>query len=386
MESPNLDLYFDDENLFVLRNKILYKYDHTANLIDQRPCDYIMIKKFINHYYFYDGSNIYKSSDLHNNLENITENLLKDKIIIDFYIYNDILYYITLVNDSLFYNDMPIMAYSWYDKYLFYSTNNGTYKVDLESDTHQSVNDVSATFICATKNVLIYSRFSKIYIDTGKSIRSVHRHDNSITNLFVNGNNLYVMTDDIKLSILDIYKDNLRNINEYISTNKKIIRFKDYIVLLNELELVFYNIEESKDNILYYLPNTTSLNITNEEVEEMHSVIIEPVYYHDDKFTDMKMYKDIIILTNNEYICSVYKIKRSLGIFYTGKSICVVFRNRVEVYKMINGKLTFMRKLKSIKQQIDDIIEKEDVYYYVSGKNLIKNGLINLVIDTEYKK
>lgn len=383
MQGINSDFFITDNYLFVKRNKLLIKYSLSHELIDFKSTEYQIIRIFNDFVYLYNGSEIYKASNFYDT--DSYYKIFEEKNIKDFYIFNDIIFFIHEKNNLIFFREFEITSYCWSEKFLFFSNKNGLFKIDLITNFKSVITDIPVDLIYTVGDILIYTKSNKIYINTPSVKRTVHKHDFKITNMILNDNLLYIYTEDNKLSILNIYKDHIRYINEYSSTNIKMCVYNNCVYILNDVELIIYDIETGEDKIFYNVPNICKSKLVSEEIENIHSVIVEPVYFNNDLYDSIVIYKNIIFLLSNDDLCCVYRFDKVLSIFYTGKSICAVFRNRIEVYRFINKKLMFIRRLKSTKQKIDNILEENELFYFICGNKLIKNDLINIIIDESYK-
>jgi hypothetical protein len=427
MHGINLNMFINEDYIFILRNNSLLKYTQDYVLVESKYCKYSLVKEYENTFYLYDGTNIYKSKDL----DLIEVSKYKEVgNIKDFHIYNKKIYLLKdnqieddqreddqreedqreedqreedqieedqieedqreedqreddqreedqREDDKVSNNKIEDIHY-WDNQYLYYNSTNGIYKIDLihkQSFMLSNIQNVSCIY--AHKNMFIYStNQGKIFIQ-GEEERTLHKHDNPIIRIYINKNILYILTKDNKFSILDMYRDSIRYITEYSSTNIKIERYKDEIYILNEFEFVKYDIQSGTQIIKYNIPNIEKVFIVDDLIEE-GEVSLTPVYHYNDECDLIIKYRNNLICTKDLIITSVYNIKNT-NIFYTNGYICVQLKNRIEVYRRGSNKLYFVRNLKTM-ENISDIKEEDGVFYYVVGDSLIKSSIINLKV------
>ncbi|EQB59876.1 hypothetical protein NAPIS_ORF02573 [Vairimorpha apis BRL 01] len=399
LTNSNKNLIVDKDYIYIQRDNFLLKFTHLNELLETTICQNI-VKEFNNKFYI-NGSEI--------NFDN-REEFKFDKVQ-DFHIYNSKLYFFTYT-----YN-----IYYYYEKFLYYYENSSIYRLNLEKQNiefickaeHVSYLYVKDNYIiCSTlqgKIIIIKeddnlkNTDSELEMDQSNNkftsskrydIYILHKHDTPIVNTLKIDNILYILTKNNKFSALDLRRDNIKYLCEFISSNIKLVNYEEYLYILNEYEFIKYNIKTNEKNIYYNLPFASK--VFNIQISTKNDIVgflkVDPVFdskcnsehnfantkinnniiENNDALDQIKNNKDnryldnensknnlllsgyknnIYIFKNNLQILKIYAIKNN-GIFVSNNLIFILIRNKIDIY-LLSSDLIFLKRINTVKNLFD---------------------------------
>lgn len=435
LTNSNKNLIVDKDYIYIQRDNFLLKFTHLNELLETTICQNI-VKEFNNKFYI-NGSEI--------NFHNLEE--FKFDKVQDFHIYNSKLYFFTYT-----YN-----IYYYYEKFLYYYENSSIYRLNLEKQNiefickaeHVSYLYVKDNYIiCSTlqgKIIIIKeddnlkNTDSELEMDQSNNkftsskrydIYILHKHDTPIVNTLKIDNILYILTKNNKFSALDLRRDNIKYLCEFISSNIKLVNYEEYLYILNEYEFIKYNIKTNEKNIYYNLPFASK--VFNIQISTKNDIVgflkVDPVFdskcnsehnfantkinnniienndaldqiqnNKDNRYLDNENSKNNLLLTayknniyifkNNLQILKIYAIKNN-GIFVSNNLIFILIRNKIDIY-LLSSDLIFLKRINTVKN-LFDIFFLEDIIYYIiksnDGFNILRSDMINICVQKEFIK
>ncbi|KAF9764759.1 hypothetical protein NGRA_0312, partial [Nosema granulosis] len=277
------DLFVTKENLYVLRDSTIYKYDKTHSKIQEVNCNpncsQNSIKQIGDKIFFLKNNGIKKLDENWLEIDKKELNGLNEELL-DFHVYGDKTYVVKQENDRkcILLDGTTILQVDskcwFFEDSIYYTEHNTLYKfTDGKIETVKK-NVIPSILEVFSDLMVIVSHGFIVYIISKDINLTFHKHSSNILAVCRVDSYLYFVSKDNKLSVAEISRENRKFVLNFLGEFKKLVYFNNMIYILTDVELVQFDTVKSKIyNYTFEIPT----NLKPKEIKDVEDEYFELV-------------------------------------------------------------------------------------------------------------